>query len=93
MLYVSYYENYPIYEPAEGGYYYEGRTLVKSERLSRRQAKKQFSEIVKEALQDEDWVYDGHWKVYEKSNYIGEGSFYCIEKKKGSHISGYKPYC
>ena len=27
--YLTYYEAYPIYEPAEGGYYYEGRTAVK----------------------------------------------------------------
>ena len=27
--YLTYYEAYPIYEPAEGGYYYEGRNAVK----------------------------------------------------------------
>ena len=27
--YLTYYEAYPIYEPAEGGYYYEGRTAIK----------------------------------------------------------------
>jgi hypothetical protein len=26
--YVSLYEGYPIYEPAESGYYYEGERLV-----------------------------------------------------------------
>ena len=26
--YLTYYEAYPIYEPAEGGYYYEGRNCV-----------------------------------------------------------------
>lgn len=34
MRYLSYYREYPIYEPAEGGYYYAGNQLVKSERLS-----------------------------------------------------------
>ena len=24
MYYLTYYEEYPIYEPAEGGYYYAG---------------------------------------------------------------------
>ena len=28
--YVSYYEAFPIFEPAEGGYYYEGRQLIDS---------------------------------------------------------------
>ena len=40
MIYLSYYEEYPIYEPAEGGYYYSGAELVESERLSKRAAKK-----------------------------------------------------
>lgn len=26
-MYISYYQNYSIYEPAEGGYYYEGHFL------------------------------------------------------------------
>ena len=30
MPHISHYEKYPIYEPAEGGYYYEGRRLVDS---------------------------------------------------------------
>ena len=28
MYYVTYYEEYPIYEPAEGGYYYAGSQNV-----------------------------------------------------------------
>ena len=27
-FYITMYEEYPIYEPAEGGYYYAGRTVV-----------------------------------------------------------------
>ena len=30
MRYISHYEEYPIYEPAEGGYYYPGNQLVAS---------------------------------------------------------------
>ena len=29
MYYLTYYEEYPIYEPAEGGYYYSGCNAVK----------------------------------------------------------------
>ena len=32
MRYISHYEEYLIYEPAEGGYYYPGNQLVASER-------------------------------------------------------------
>ena len=33
MPHISHYEKYPIYEPAGGGYYYEGRRLVDSIRV------------------------------------------------------------
>lgn len=36
MRYISHYMEYPIYEPAEGGYYYSGNQLVESERKSKR---------------------------------------------------------
>ncbi len=96
MVYLSHYSRYPIFEPAEGGYYYSGVSLVESERLSKRQAKKNLLEIAKEASED---VF-GEWKylpnsrmVTEVSKYIGEGDFYVIEKHKGSYIKGYEPYC
>lgn len=30
-VYLTYYEEYPIFEPAEGGYYYAGNEMVESE--------------------------------------------------------------
>lgn len=45
MRHISHYEEYPIYEPAEGGYYYAGNQLVVSERKSKRQCRKDFEEI------------------------------------------------
>ena len=45
MRWISRYEEYPIYEPAEGGYYYPGNRLVESERKSKRQCRKDFEEI------------------------------------------------
>ena len=42
MRYISHYEEYPIYEPAEGGYYYPGNQLVASKRKSKRQCRKDF---------------------------------------------------
>ena len=93
MLSVSYYEEYPIYEPAEGGYYYAGCQLLETERLSRRQAKKKFAKIVEELSADPEWKYDGHWRISLYSKYIGDDCFWCIERKEGSHESGYQPYC
>ena len=52
MRYISHYEEYPIYEPAEGGYYYSGNQLVASERKSKRACKKNLLEIWEECKQD-----------------------------------------
>lgn len=52
MRYISHYEEYPIYEPAEGGYYYPGNQLVASERKSKRACKKNLLEIWEECKQD-----------------------------------------
>lgn len=97
MVWLSYYEEYPIYEPAEGGYYYAGRQLVESERLSKRQAKRLFDERAEELLsEDPDWCI-GNIKygryMARHSKYIGQGAYFCIEKKRGMHTKGYEPYC
>lgn len=52
MVYVTHYEEYPIYEPAEGGYYYAGIQMVESEKLSKRAAKKLFKELWKQAKEE-----------------------------------------
>ena len=52
MRYLSYYKEYPIYEPAEGGYYYAGNQLVKSERLSKRQCRRKFEKIWQECQEE-----------------------------------------
>lgn len=45
MRYLSYYQEYPIYEPAEGGYYYPGNELVNSSRMSKRACRREFDKI------------------------------------------------
>lgn len=100
MIYLSYYEEYPIYEPAEGGYYYAGNKLVKSERMSERQAKKKLAEIWADAQKEneilpevEQWVMDSNRRgIYKSSRYIGEGESYIIERHKGSEERGWQPY-
>lgn len=47
MRRITYYEEYPIYEPAEGGYYYEGNEVTWSRKKSKRACRKEFEEIWK----------------------------------------------
>lgn len=44
MRYITHYEEYSIYEPAEGGYYYSGNQVVDSEKMSKRACKKNLLE-------------------------------------------------
>ena len=101
MRYITHYEEYPIYEPAEGGYYYAGNQVVESERLSKRQCKKNLKELWKDAQKEneylpekEQWVMfrDGT-EIRRCSRYIGEGESYVIEKNYGSKVRGWHPYC
>lgn len=101
MVWLSYYEEYPIYEPAEGGYYYAGLALEKTERLSKRAAKKKFDKLAAELLEEtknESYPWMMGNIIYGRtlirgSKYIGEGAYICIEKRKGSHTKGWEPYC
>lgn len=52
MRYITHYEEYPIYEPAEGGYYYSGNQVVGSEKMSKRACKKNLLEIWEECKKD-----------------------------------------
>ena len=109
MRYITHYEQYPIYEPAEGGYYYAGNQVVESERLSKCKAKANMNEIwamcEAENAENEKWEkrtgqrFD-YWhrsndgnKIWKTSRYIGEGESYVIERNKGSETRGYVPYC
>lgn len=99
MRYISYYKEYPIYEPAEGGYYYPGNRLVDSKRKSKRQCRKDFENIWKECLKENEnnpeypWIREYDNCIYKDSEYVGRGKRYVIERKQGSMRSGWKPYC
>lgn len=54
MRYISHYEEYPIYEPAEGGYYYSGNQLTESERMSKRSCKKELLRIWDECVKENE---------------------------------------
>lgn len=107
MVYLSHYEEYPIYEPAEGGYYYEGVELVKSERMSLRKAKREIKKLFLELKEDpyeEKWFKCLNYRersmklnpgmmLVRHGEHIGEGSMICIERKMGEHERGWEPYC
>ena len=75
MRYITHYEEYPIYEPAEGGYYYAGNQIVESERKSKRQCRKEFEEIWKQCLKEneENGFIEGHedeWRDISSWHYV-----------------------
>lgn len=80
--YVTLYERYPIYEPAEGGYYYDGRYPIESVICyNYKRAKK-----ILDKMADK---YD----VYTIRRYVGEGYDIYIEQKYGQYTSGRQIYC
>lgn len=106
MFYVSYITEYPIYEAAEGGYYYPG-TLVQAchEFSSWKKANKCYQEWRKwflEQHEDEperinDSIVGGvgryrHPGVYYNARYIGDDERVELTRKKPIE-HGYEPYC
>lgn len=106
MYYVAYITEYPIYEPAEGGYYYAGtqiqmcrefRDWKKANRFYQK-CRKEFIEM-HEDEPERVWEYacggiakwGGSHTAYT-SRYIGEGERVEISKKKPVE-HGWTPYC
>ena len=54
MRYLTYYGEYPIYEPAEGGYYYAGNEVTKSDRMSKRKCRAEFEKIWQDCLKENE---------------------------------------
>jgi hypothetical protein len=91
MVYLTHYQEYPIYEPAEGGYYYAGNEAFEYYRLnSVKQAKRKLTKMQKSLEAEGFIVYED--RAYLPSKYIGEGESWQIEKVYGSHESGKQIY-
>lgn len=91
MVYLTHYTEYPIYEPAEGGYFYAGKEATNFYRLnSVKQAKRKLAKLKKKLEAEGFVVYED--RAYLHSRYIGEGEQIVIEKVYGSHNSGWHPY-
>lgn len=74
MRYISHYEEYPIYEAAEGGYYYAGNQLVASERKSKRACKKDLLEIWEECKKENEEMgfredNEDEWDTIRRNTY------------------------
>ena len=99
--YVTLYSLYPIYEPAEGGYYYNGTYMVHSYGFQTfRKARKFLSMRYKECFEKDHftngWICMNNHKyfgVYNENGYVGQGYFWQLERKQGMSLSGYTPYC
>ena len=93
--YVSYYEEYPIYEPAEGGYYYAGNHCQVTHRYGfLKRARKAFKTWLKEFEE----YHQPLPKVCKNvaydigTDYVGTGRTLRIETVPGIQNRGYVPY-
>ena len=105
MVYLSHYEGYPIYEAAEGGYYYSGQKVTESERMSLRKAKQKMGDMIADVMTNRDDYNDGEWFTFDDENhpgsvlhhkidqYIGGFEIWIIERRLGSEEHGYEWYC
>lgn len=106
MYYVSYITEYPIYEPAEGGYYYAGTHIEEClEFWSWKKANKMFHKLKKEFREMYEWER-GHFDeiehggcgkychpgIYFRSYYIGDGAELTLTRQKPVE-HGWHPYC
>jgi len=88
--FVSWYKAYPIYEPAEGGYYYEGEHLIQSIRVgSLKRARKAMQREAKSL----GFTSIGSNMSSLCGKYIGESEYIYIETVRGIHEHGWRPYC
>lgn len=98
MYYVTMYEKYPIYERAEGGYYYEGCSIVWSRsfqefRKAKRFLRKLYLSYVKDRCEKYWYEKSDHSRFGENGRYIGDGWFITLERTYGQYVHHWHPYC
>lgn len=93
-FYVTYYAEYPIYEPAEGGYYYAGNDAIWSEGFNTEEEAWEYAD--KYVEQDDEW---GEWQKFTDGykldgKYIGQNQYVVVEPKKAylGMVKGWEPY-
>lgn len=108
-IYVSYVEEFPIYEAAEGGYYYAGEQVMNCRKFSSwKKANKCFQKWKREFLEDYGWaVEQDRVHIWENPGIdkYGDGSVVRYNSRyigEGASVRitrgpfrehGYEPYC
>lgn len=91
MVYLTHYCEYPIYEPAEGGYYYSGKEAYESFTFLTKWGAKRHLAKMKANLEEEGFItYKDH--AYLPSKYIGGCESWVIERTYGSKNRGKQVY-
>lgn len=99
--YVTMYGLYPIYEPAEGGYYYNGVQILESYgfqtfRAARKFLRKKYKELYRNPEQEvkgAEWhCTPNHQHFGVDGKYVGKGWFIQLERKQGISVRGWVPY-
>jgi hypothetical protein len=106
---IQRYERFPIYGPAEGGYYYNGREPDSYAIFNTcEEANTALKKLVKEtndSYEDSDGQREGLLICYSggkyanaesvNHRYIGDGYEFYVEPidQRGLHRKGYEPYC
>lgn len=91
MFYLTHYQEYPIYEPAEGGYYYAGNEPFEYHRFWTKWGAKRYLAKMSTELESEGFIVTAK-RAYLPSKYIGEGESWVIERKYGSQTKGRQIY-
>ena len=90
VYYVSLYRAYPIYESAEGGYYYEGLELVGGNQfLSKQDARRALRDY---ASRNGFNISKDGLSAYKSGSLIGESEEIYVERRAGAHEKGRVPY-
>ena len=101
---VAVYEEYPIYEPAEGGYYYEGRNCVMFDTYDTyeealREYRNRRAEVIDvygdRCYEVNDYSTHTGKTTWLYSKYIGDGAQVRLERpwEFKTLECGWKPYC
>lgn len=86
VYYLSLYRAYPIYEPAEGGYYYEGLELIESNQfLSKQDARRALRDY---ASRNGFNISKDGLSAYKSGSLIGESEEIYVERRAGAHEKG-----
>lgn len=99
---ITLYIEYPIYEPAEGGYYYEGESVGGTpKKVKAGKGRRKILTLYRE-IQREAEIHKGHAWISEDGRqcgmigkYIGTGFRYVLEgnRRVGRRAHGWHPYC